>query len=106
MGQLGSFLMGWFGIIFKADIRQISDHLIVGITTGYMGSLTTFSGWNQKMIVLSSKGHWVYAIAGIVLGIFIICDKMQYVLHGNNRNRLHMANNGQSLQECSLSMSP
>ena len=61
--------MGWFGIIFKADIRNISDHLIIGITTGYMGSLTTFSGWNQKMVGLSSKGHWVYAIAGIVLGI-------------------------------------
>ncbi|KAF8689165.1 hypothetical protein HU200_041947 [Digitaria exilis] len=50
-----------------ADIRHISDHLIVGITTGYMGSLTTFSGWNQKMVGLSSKGHWVYAVAGIVL---------------------------------------
>jgi len=48
--MLGSFLMGWFGIIFKADIRNISDHLIIGITTGYMGSLTTFSGWchNRK----------------------------------------------------------
>nr|CAB3495214.1 unnamed protein product [Digitaria exilis] len=57
--MLGSFLMGWFGIIFKADIRHISDHLIVGITTGYMGSLTTFSGWNQKMVGLSSKGMFI-----------------------------------------------
>ncbi|CAN6288728.1 unnamed protein product [Urochloa humidicola] len=74
--MLGSFLMGWFGIIFKADIRHISDHLIVGITTGYMGSLTTFSGWNQKMVGLSSKGHWVYAIAGIVLGMFIVNESI------------------------------
>ncbi|CAN6311837.1 unnamed protein product [Urochloa humidicola] len=74
--MLGSFLMGWFGIIFKTDIRQISDHLIVGITTGYMGSLTTFSGWNQKMVALSSKGHWVYAIAGIVLGMFIVNESI------------------------------
>ncbi|KAL6906364.1 hypothetical protein ACP4OV_003965 [Aristida adscensionis] len=74
--MLGSFLMGWFGIIFKADIRQISDHLIVGITTGYMGSLTTFSGWNQKMVGLSSKGHWVYAVAGIVLGMFIVNESI------------------------------
>ncbi|KAG8092609.1 hypothetical protein GUJ93_ZPchr0012g20542 [Zizania palustris] len=74
--MLGSFLMGWFGIIFKADIRHISDHLIVGITTGYMGSLTTFSGWNQKMINLSSKGHWVYAVAGIVLGMFIVNESI------------------------------
>uniref|UniRef100_A0A0E0E9S4 Fluoride ion transporter CrcB n=1 Tax=Oryza meridionalis TaxID=40149 RepID=A0A0E0E9S4_9ORYZ len=74
--MLGSFLMGWFGIIFKADIRHISDHLIVGITTGYMGSLTTFSGWNQKMVGLSSKGHWVNAVAGIVLGMFIVNESI------------------------------
>jgi fluoride ion exporter CrcB/FEX len=74
--MLGSFLMGWFGIIFKADLRQISDHLVIGITTGYMGSLTTFSGWNQKMVVLSSKGHWVYAVAGIVLGMFIVNESI------------------------------
>ncbi|CAD6204542.1 unnamed protein product [Miscanthus lutarioriparius] len=74
--MLGSFLMGWFGIIFKADIRYMSDHLIVGITTGYMGSLTTFSGWNQKMVGLSSKGHWVYAIAGVVLGMFIVNESI------------------------------
>ncbi|OEL33243.1 hypothetical protein BAE44_0005737 [Dichanthelium oligosanthes] len=74
--MLGSFLMGWFGIIFKADIRHISDHLIIGITTGYMGSLTTFSGWNQKMVGLSSKGHWVYAIAGVVLGMFIVNESI------------------------------
>ncbi|KAJ1296188.1 hypothetical protein BS78_01G280300 [Paspalum vaginatum] len=74
--MLGSFLMGWFGIIFKADVRHISDHLIVGITTGFMGSLTTFSGWNQKMVGLSSKGHWVYAVAGIVLGMFIVNESI------------------------------
>jgi len=66
--MLGSFLMAWFGIIFKTDIRHISDHLIVGITTGYMGSLTTFSGWNQAVVSMSSKDHWAYAIGGIVLG--------------------------------------
>nr|BAK02196.1 predicted protein [Hordeum vulgare subsp. vulgare] len=66
--MLGSFLMAWFGIIFKTDIRHISEHFIVGITTGYMGSLTTFSGWNQAMVSMSSKDHWAYAIAGIVLG--------------------------------------
>ncbi|XP_020094839.1 uncharacterized protein LOC109714562 isoform X2 [Ananas comosus] len=73
---LGSFLMGWFGIVFKADIRQISDHVVVGLTTGYLGSLTTFSGWNQEMLDLASKGHWVYAVAGIVLGMFIVNESI------------------------------
>ena len=60
--------MGWFGIVFKADIRHISDHLSVGLSTGYLGSVTTFSGWNQKMLVLASKGHWTFAVGGITLG--------------------------------------
>ncbi|KAJ3681786.1 hypothetical protein LUZ60_014359 [Juncus effusus] len=73
---LGSFLMGWFGIVFKPELRQISEHLTIGITTGYMGSLTTFSGWNQKMLLLSSKGHWMFAIAGMLLGIFIVNESI------------------------------
>jgi fluoride ion exporter CrcB/FEX len=68
-GQLGSFLMGLFGVVFKPDLRNVSEHLTVGITTGYMGSLTTFSGWNQKMLLLSSKGHWMFAVAGMLLGM-------------------------------------
>ncbi|XP_074557378.1 uncharacterized protein LOC141813331 isoform X2 [Curcuma longa] len=45
---------------------------MVGLSTGYLGSLTTFSGWNQKMLESSSRGHWADAIAGIVLGIFLV----------------------------------
>ncbi|KAF3334807.1 CrcB-like protein, Camphor Resistance (CrcB) [Carex littledalei] len=66
--MLCSFLMGWFGIVLKPDLCHVSEHLTVGITTGYMGSLTTFSGWNQKMLLLSSKGHWMFAVAGMLLG--------------------------------------
>ncbi|XP_078168031.1 fluoride export protein 1-like isoform X1 [Carex rostrata] len=74
--MLGSFLMGWFGIVFKPDLRHVSEHLTVGITTGYMGSLTTFSGWNQKMLLLSSKGHWMFAVAGMLLGLFIVNESI------------------------------
>ncbi|CAL9079561.1 unnamed protein product [Musa textilis] len=70
--MLGSFLMGWIGFVFKADILHVSEHLLVGLSTGYLGSLTTFSGWNQKMLESSSKGHWVYTVAGLILGIFLV----------------------------------
>lgn len=70
--MLGSFLMGWFGFVFKAHIRDISEHLVVGLTTGYLGSLTTFSGWNQKMLELSSKGHWVEAVVGFITGMSVV----------------------------------
>nr|XP_027068234.1 fluoride export protein 2-like [Coffea arabica]XP_027068235.1 fluoride export protein 2-like [Coffea arabica]XP_027068236.1 fluoride export protein 2-like [Coffea arabica]XP_027068238.1 fluoride export protein 2-like [Coffea arabica]XP_027072197.1 fluoride export protein 2-like [Coffea arabica]XP_027072198.1 fluoride export protein 2-like [Coffea arabica]XP_027072199.1 fluoride export protein 2-like [Coffea arabica] len=69
--MVGSFLMGWFGVVFKGDISEVSDNLAIGLTTGFLGSLTTFSGWNQKMLDLSVRGHWVFAILGILIGLFL-----------------------------------
>ncbi|XP_021748753.1 uncharacterized protein LOC110714528 isoform X2 [Chenopodium quinoa] len=69
--MVGSFLMGWFGIVFKGNISQMSDYLAVGLSTGYLGSLTTFSGWNQKMLDLSVNGHWVFAVLGFLIGLFL-----------------------------------
>jgi fluoride ion exporter CrcB/FEX len=60
--------MGWWGVVFKADISYVSDFLAIGLTTGYLGSLTTFSGWNQKMLELSVEGHWVFALLGFLIG--------------------------------------
>lgn len=64
--------------MFKADILLVSDHLQVGLSTGYLGSLTTFSGWNQKMLESSSKSHWADAIAGIVLGRYRGFKRLAY----------------------------
>lgn len=60
--------MGWFGVVFKRDISRVSDFLAIGLTTGYLGSLTTFSGWNQKMLELSVEGHWVLSVLGFLIG--------------------------------------
>ncbi|KAL8485551.1 hypothetical protein ACS0TY_027736 [Phlomoides rotata] len=70
--MVGSFLMGWLGVTFKANILKISDQLAIGLTTGFLGSLTTFSGWNQKMLDLSVNGQWVFAVLGISLGLFLV----------------------------------
>ncbi|KAA8538516.1 hypothetical protein F0562_028113 [Nyssa sinensis] len=69
--MVGSFLMGWFGIVFKADISKVSDLLAIGLTTGYLGSLTTFSGWNQTMLDLSVEGQWVFVVLGFLIGLFL-----------------------------------
>lgn len=66
--QVGSFLMGWLGIVFKGNISHVSEHLAIGLTTGYLGSLTTFSGWNQKMLDLAIDGKWVHAFCGFFIG--------------------------------------
>ncbi|KAK9269874.1 hypothetical protein L1049_025447 [Liquidambar formosana] len=70
--QVGSFLMGWWGVVFKGDISSVSDHLAIGLTTGYLGSLTTFSGWNQKMLDLSVDGQWVSSVLGFLIGLFLV----------------------------------
>ncbi|XAR62605.1 hypothetical protein NMG60_11017430 [Bertholletia excelsa] len=70
--MVGSFLMGWWGIVFKGDLIRISDHLAIGLTTGYLGSLTTLSGWNQKMLELSVEGKWVFAALGFLIGLFLV----------------------------------
>lgn len=36
--MVGSFLMGGFGVVLKGDISKVSDHLALGISTGYLGS--------------------------------------------------------------------
>ncbi|XP_024018117.1 fluoride export protein 2 [Morus notabilis] len=70
--MVGSFLMGWFGVVFKPSISHASDFLAVGLTTGYLGSLTTFSGWNQEMIELSFEGQWVSSMLGFLIGLFLV----------------------------------
>ncbi|KAF7816890.1 fluoride export protein 2-like [Senna tora] len=70
--MVGSFLMGWFGVVFKGDISHVSEHLAIAITTGYLGSLTTFSGWNQKMLDLSVSGHWLFSALGFLIGMFLV----------------------------------
>ena len=63
--------MGWLGVVFKANISKVSDQLAIGLTTGYLGSLTTFSGWNQKMLDLSVEGQWVFVVLGYFIGILL-----------------------------------
>lgn len=70
--------MGWFGVVFKGKISSMSDHLAVGLSTGYLGSLTTFSGWNQKMLDLSVSGHWVFALLGFVIGNWLLTATMSF----------------------------
>ncbi|XP_074319091.1 fluoride export protein 2-like [Silene latifolia] len=69
--MVGSFLMGWLGVVFKGDISRVSDQLAIGLTSGYLGSLTAFSGWILQMVDLSVHGKWVYAIIGLLIGLFL-----------------------------------
>ncbi|KAL9229118.1 hypothetical protein vseg_004622 [Gypsophila vaccaria] len=76
--MIGSFLMGWLGVVFKSDISRVSDQLATGLSTGYLGSLTTFSGWNQKMLDLSVNGHWVFAVLGFITGLILAASSISF----------------------------
>ncbi|KAL5575863.1 hypothetical protein UlMin_017562 [Ulmus minor] len=69
--MVGSFLMGWRGVVFKGDISRVSNFLAIGLTTGCLESLTNFNGWNQKMLERSVEGRWVEAILGFLIGLFL-----------------------------------
>ncbi|KAH7297162.1 hypothetical protein KP509_26G056400 [Ceratopteris richardii] len=66
---VGSFFMGWVGIVFKEHIRSLSEPLAIGLSTGLMGSITTYAGWNQKMAELLAKGNVAASISGLLLGM-------------------------------------
>ncbi|XP_042514024.1 uncharacterized protein LOC122088766 [Macadamia integrifolia] len=74
--MVGSFLMGWLGVVFKGDISQVSDILAIALTTGYLGSLTTFSGWNQEMLQLCVEGHWDLAVIGFFIDTILVAGSI------------------------------
>ncbi|KAH9545831.1 hypothetical protein CY35_12G067800 [Sphagnum magellanicum] len=69
--MVGSFFMGWVGVVFKKDIATFSELLAIGLSTGLMGSITTYAGWNQQMVVIITNGYWLRALFGLLLGLEI-----------------------------------
>ncbi|GLJ10492.1 hypothetical protein SUGI_0129350 [Cryptomeria japonica] len=67
--MLGSFFMGWVGVAFKRNISIFSEALAIGLSSGLMGSITTFTSWMQAMVNLATKGHWIIGIIGLLLGM-------------------------------------
>jgi len=67
--MVGCFFMGWVGVVFKRDIAHFSEFLAIGLSTGLMGSITTFTAWIQEMVNLTTKGHWMRGFIGILLGM-------------------------------------
>lgn len=60
--------MGWVGVSLKKEIANFSELLAIGLSTGLMGSITTYASWNQAMIFLVTKGFWVRSIVSLIIG--------------------------------------
>lgn len=60
--------MGWVGVVLKKDIAAYSELLVIGLSTGLMGSITTYASWNQELLLLVTNGLWVRSIVGLIIG--------------------------------------
>eukprot|EP00243_Klebsormidium_subtile_P001976 TRINITY_DN13742_c0_g1_i1.p1 TRINITY_DN13742_c0_g1~~TRINITY_DN13742_c0_g1_i1.p1 ORF type:complete len:418 (-),score=3.19 TRINITY_DN13742_c0_g1_i1:223-1476(-) len=67
--MVGCFFMGIVGVACKAQIARYSELIALGLTTGLMGSITTYASFNQDMAELFVTGRWEKALFGIVLGL-------------------------------------
>lgn len=45
--------------------------LLVGLRTGYCGSLTTFASWMLQMVEMGVRGQWVEAFSGCFVGTLL-----------------------------------
>ncbi|KAL5556484.1 hypothetical protein UlMin_038720 [Ulmus minor] len=96
--MVSSFLMGWWGVVFKGDISHISNFLAIGLTTGYLRSLTTFS---NILIYFASLFLYAYSIIfGVkkTKGFGQLLEKRITNTNSNSRWRVdsfkrHVANN-------------
>lgn len=68
VNMVGCFFMGWVGSVLKKDITDISPSLAIGLSTGLMGSITTFSSWNQSVISAITDGYVLQGICALFIG--------------------------------------
>jgi fluoride exporter len=66
---VGSLVMGIVGVSLKRHVTKLHEPLLLGITTGLCGSITTYSGWNHTMATLVYQGHVARAILALLVGI-------------------------------------
>lgn len=59
---IGGLLMG-VGIALLADFESIPLPLRLGITTGFLGGLTTFSAFSAETISLLLRQQWAWTLA-------------------------------------------
>lgn len=73
---LGSFLMGIL-IFLTIEHSFLSQEVRLGIITGFLGSLTTFSTFSGEALILFSREEylWLLALVGLHVGgsLLMVC---------------------------------
>jgi CrcB protein len=63
---LGSFLLGW---LLAGPVLQWNERVRLAMTTGFLGSFTTFSAFGYEWFALVSKGDFIAGAVYVVLSV-------------------------------------
>jgi fluoride exporter len=73
VNMLGSFILGWF-VAKVVPVQSVSNELKTGISTGIIGSFTTFSALSIEVIQLIQASRYLWVI--LYLSISVVCGLM------------------------------
>ena len=66
----GSFLLA-FVMALTLEVVQVKEELKLGITTGFIGTYTTFSSYCKDAVSLITKGNYFLSIAYVLLSVIL-----------------------------------
>ncbi|UBH14785.1 fluoride efflux transporter FluC [Macrococcus armenti] len=70
---IGAFLMGYCASYFKAKLKPA---VYKAITTGFLGSFTTFSTFSKETVTLLQSSQWLLLTVYLhitIIGGFLVC---------------------------------
>ena len=78
---MGSFLMGTM-LFLTTEHSFLPQEIRLGIITGFLGSLTTFSAFSGEALILFLKQEyfWLLALAGLHVGGSLIMVSAGYLI--------------------------
>ncbi|WP_042463361.1 fluoride efflux transporter CrcB [Neobacillus dielmonensis] len=68
INMVGSFLLGWFTNLLPRF--RLHPHVITALTTGLIGSFTTFSTFSVETVQLISTDKWGTALLYVLLSLW------------------------------------
>ena len=70
--SLGMLAANWTGALLIGILAEVLEnpHYKLLLITGFLGSLTTFSGFSAETVALMQQGRWPSALAALCLHVF------------------------------------